>query len=295
MKYLFLKIYEKRIYKFLNFLTALLIYKMSLSKDFITASFTQYANLLGQEESMTLLTELFKANANISDTASTTSSTTAKPKKATKPKAEPKAEPNAKKEKAESEHKNVKMITSANSTKLKSELEKMNIAFSEENKKEFDKVKTELREYLNQLTEDDFKAKKIENHIEDFVNLKHSSEPNLTLMERVDKGIAPQKFDPSLPVLDLTLQQLQNIELVTQVGDKFDGVLYDLVDGRWVRGPTGQDDEDMDEFNHNGNQYDVGKNSGRVYRVEYIGNSKEDYKHIFEGFRNVGKFKNIIV
>ncbi len=270
---------------------------MSLSKDFITASFTQYANLLGQEESMTLLTELFKVN--ISDTASTTSSTTAKPKKVTKAaksEDEPKKVTKAKAEpKGESEHKNVKMITSANSTKLKTELEKMKIAFSEENKKEFDKVKTELKEYLNQLTEDDFKAKKIENHIEDFVNLKHSSEPKLTLMERVDKGIAPEKFDPSLPVLDLTLQQLQNIEMVTQVGDKFDGVYYDLVDGRWVRGPIGEDDEDMDEFNHNGHQYDVGKNSGRVYRVEYIGNSKEDYKHIFEGFRNVGKFKKIIV
>ena len=246
---------------------------MSLSKDFITLSFREYATLLGQDESMSILTDMFKKVTVAEE----------------KPKEE---EPKQKKKttKNEDDNRRVKMITKTYSSLLEKELEAVH---KTADKKEFDKLKQDLKDYLNNLSDTDYNAKKIDAHIKDFVASRFVVETKPTLEERVDRGELATTASSSNEITDVSLKELQQLEMVTTPTGKFQGVLYDCDNGRYVRGPPSDDEEELDEKTFNNQKYDVGRTTGRVYRIEYIGSSTDDYKHIFEGFVNVGKFKGM--
>ena len=64
------------------------------------------------------------------------------------------------------------------------------------------------------------------------------------------------------------------------------GTYWDADNGRFVKGPESDDDEDFEEKTFEGTKYVVGEKTGRVYEARDTGD-------VFAGFIGVGKFKKL--
>lgn len=246
--------------------------------------FIEAAKVFGKEKSKQMietLTETVKAET-----------------KETKPKKE-----NSKPKKENSGR--ITRMTPTLANKLKAELVKVGITFSndeKEEKKQFDKFKKEFTSYVEELTNDDFTAKPLDKHMEDFANSKKPVETTTTntapkkaeKVEQKTEKAAPKKESTSIPsgptnaanIHDVSLEELQAIEMIATPENGPIGVYWDADEGRWVRGPERDDDEDMTEKKFQGKTYAIGDKTGRVYEVT-------DDRDIFAGHIGVGAFKDL--
>lgn len=136
-----------------------------------------------------------------------------------------------------------------------------------------DKLKTEFVQYVDALSEVDFKAKGIADHMRDFANTKSCA------------GTGLKKTEVTTPV-QLTMDELSKLKMLAGVEPA--GTYWDGESGRFVKGPDGVPDEDVAEVTFEGKDYGVGSESGRVYL-------EVDDKDVFQGFIGVGKFKEMKV
>ena len=197
-------------------------------------------------------------------------------------------------------------------TQLKAELGKAGLKYSEEDKKEFDKVKKEFVTYVDDLTDDDFTGKSITDHMRDFANSKKPAEAKVVKTEekaadvkvvkteeKPKKG-GKKKEDPhpkeevdppsnAANIQTLSLTDLQKIDmLASPSGDENVGIYWDADKGRWVRGPDAVEDEDLEEMGFKMKTYVVGVKSGRVYVESETGGADT-----FVGFVGVGQFRGM--
>jgi hypothetical protein len=245
----------------------------------------------------------------------------------------------AKEEKPKAETtKRISRMTPTLANQLKAELIKVGLTFPDDDKKEFDKIKKEFVAHVDGLTDDDFTAKGLADHMRDFANLKKPApapgsaaagggeeekpkkgkakkedppaekkeevekpkkgkakkedaapppaEKKKTMWEEMNEVKAPPPPSNAANIHDLTLEKLQAIEMLATPEGGPMGVYWDADDGRWVRGPEQDDDEDLIEKKFKGKTYAIGETTGRIYETT-------DDRDIFVGFAGVGAFRDL--
>jgi hypothetical protein len=244
-------------------------------------------NSLGMERVEEILAEL-KHNELVKKPAPEAE----KPKKEKKAKKEEIEEEKPKKAKKEvEEEKTTKRISRMSpnlSKQLQSHLEKVGLKYDEDNKKDYDKVKKEFVSYVDSLTEDDFTAKSLTDHMKDFADTKAPKAGGKPAEKKVPTG-PPKDAD----IKELTLEELQKIEfLAVPEGDNTPvGVVWDASNGGWVTGPAEDDEEESAPITFNKKKYAVGENTGRVYLL----GKNDDEEDTFVGFVGIGQFKDMKV
>jgi hypothetical protein len=217
-----------------------------------------------------------------------------------KPKAAPKKE--AKVEEKDEKKKRIPRMSPTLATQLKTELGKVGLKYSEDDKKEFDKIKKEFVTYVEDLTDDDFAGKGLTDHMVEFATSKKPVEEKVEKKtekkteEKPKKGgkkkEEPKKEDIAPPsnaanIHTLTLEDLQTIEMTAVLdGPEHAGTYWDADNGRYVRGPDADSDEDLVETKFRGKTYMVGEKTGRVYE-------ETDNRDVFHGFIGVGQFRDM--
>ena len=222
----------------------------------------------------------------------------------------PKAEKPKKVETVEEKKKRIPRMSPTLTTQLKTELTKVGLKYSDDDKKEFEKVKKEFVTYVDDLTDDDFTGKGLTDHMRDFTDTKKpatekpkteekpkeadtktvkTEEKPKKASKKAEKVKTAEPVDsPSnaAQIHDLSLTELQAIEMVATPAGDVAGTYWDADNGRWVRGPDAVSDEDIVEKKFQGKTYMVGEKSGRVYE-------ETDNRDVFHGFVGVGKFKDM--
>ena len=197
-----------------------------------------------------------------------------------------KSEPNGEGEKR------VTKMTPTYSKYLKETSEKVGLTYNDDNKKE---LGHELINYINGLTDDEFKSKGLKDHITDFVTTKKAT----TVADEDDEEDESETEEAPAPTSNiagggpgdmpeiLTLNELQKIVLTATLPGK-PGTFVNTANGKFVPGPAADEDEDSTEVKFNGKEYAVGDKTGRVYECREEGD-------FFVGFRGVGQFKEMKV
>jgi hypothetical protein len=170
--------------------------------------------------------------------------------------------------------------------------------------KDFDKLKKEFVKYLNDLTDEDYQkdTKGHPDRMKDFVALKapkkeekkgvagkaKADTKKKTMWEEMNSHEAPA--DPPSNAATFhdvkDIEELRNNEFLVTVEGSPDGVFWDGKNGRWVRGPSAIDDEDVVEVKFNGKEYMVGEQTLRIYQ-------ETDNRDEFAGYLGVGKFRDM--
>ncbi len=230
----------------------------------------------------------------------------------------PKVEKPKKEEPAEEKKKRIPRMSPTLTTQLKTELTKVGLKYSEDDKKEFEKVKKEFVAYVDDLVDEDFTAKGLTDHMRDFSNSKKPATEKIVAAEEKPKteekpnevetktvkteekpkkaskktAEKPKTTEPVSPpssaaaIHDVSLKELQGIDMIATPAGETTGVYWDADNGRWVRGPEADSDEDLVEQKFQGKTYMVGEKSGRVYE-------DTDNRDVFHGFVGVGKFRDM--
>jgi len=180
--------------------------------------------------------------------------------------AEPKAE-KPKKEKAPAQEKRIRRMSQTFIKQLENAFDAARMEMKKENSQEFAK-------YANELTQDDFDAKSLSDHMRDYV-----------------ASIARQGAPAEMPA-DHNVQTLRYEELVTTkmtlVEAYGPGIYWNTVTKNFVTGPSADDEEEVTEAQMNDTTYAVGDSSKRVY-VSLDGSDE------FAGFLGIGKFATLVV
>lgn len=249
----------------------------------------------------------------------------AEPKK-TKAKAEEKTEAKAEEEKKE---KRIKRFSPVMTAQLKKALEENGIDMTDALKKEF-------QQYIEDLTDDDYRASGLADHMRAFATLKNVKPETVVgdkpvavaekaeeikeekveakaetktetktekdekpkkapkkaakkgvkkdeaTAESEDKMVIPE-MSSAATIVELSPEELRGIKMTAEI-DSNPGTYWDADNGRFVKGPESDEDEDVVEKKFNGKDYVVGEKTGRVYEVNTDGD-------VFAGFAGVGKFK----
>lgn len=267
--------------------------------------FMEAAKVFGKSDAEKLLTKVFESEK----------------KKEDKPKAE--------------STKRISRMTPTLSNQLKSELIKVGLTFPDDDKKEFEKLKKEFVVHIDGLTDDDFTAKGLADHMREFAGLKKPApapaekkeeekpkkgtaakkeeapapaaeqkekpkkgkaakkeeapavvDQKKTLWEEMNEVKSPPPPSNAAPIDSLTLDELRSIEMLATPDGGPIGVFWDGDDGRWVRGPEQDGDEDLVEKKFKGISYAIGETTGRIYETT-------DNRDVFVGFAGVGKFREL--
>jgi len=235
-----------------------------------------------------------------------------KPKAEEKPKKVEKVEKVEKKE--EEKKKRIPRMSPTLAKDLVTELGKVGLKYSEDDKKEFEKIKKEFVAYVDNLSEDDYVSNNMNHHMQTFANSKKPAEEEkpkteekvvqVKAEEKPKRGRKPAvkkeeekkeeaheekempAFSNAANVQDVSLEELRKIELIATPGD-FKGVYWDGA-GRWVRGPDADTDEDLVEMGFKKETFMVGEKTGRVYKE-----SEDGGPDVLQGFVGVGQFREM--
>jgi hypothetical protein len=190
-------------------------------------------------------------------------------------KEEPKAEP----KKAEVKEKRIKRFSPVMASQLKTALEAVKVEMTDKHKKEF-------QQYIEELTDDDFRKEGFADHMRAFAKLKApTTTEEVTVTEPpVSAGAGTGIAYTGPTIVDVSLKDLQAIDMTSTVDPP--GTFWDADNGRFVKGPEADDDEDFEEKKFEGVSYVVGEKTGRVYEARETGD-------VFAGFIGVGKFKKM--
>jgi hypothetical protein len=196
------------------------------------------------------------------------------PKPALEPVAPPKKEEPVKKtapkkDEPKKEEKRIARISPAMASQLKDALKPHGIDLD-------DKIKKEFRDYIENLSDDDYRTEGLADHMRAFAKTKA---PAMSAAGGKMPDVDPSK------VQTLTLDQLQAIKMTATL-DETPGTYWDADTGRFVSGPEAEDDEDFTEVKFQSKAYVVGEKTGRVYEARDSGD-------VFAGFIGVGKFKTM--
>jgi hypothetical protein len=216
----------------------------------------------------------------------------APPAKVEAKKPEPKVE--AKKAEPEKKEKRIKRFSPVMASQLKTALEGVKLEMADPLKKEF-------QQYIEDLTDDDFRKESMADHMRAFAKLKAPAKKEevdngagvgFHLMKAEDSDMEESdaeeevKMEPTATVVDVTLKELQEISMTATIDPP--GTFWDADNGRFVKGPDADDDEDFEETTFDGVKYVVGEKTGRIYEARDTGD-------VFAGFKGVGKFKKMTV
>jgi hypothetical protein len=199
------------------------------------------------------------------------------------PKVEEKKPEPKKKELPAVKEKRIKRFSPIMASQLKTVFESVNLELS-------DKLKKEFQQYVEDLTDDDFRKEGLSDHMRSFANMKVPVET--VRVETAAQDTPDESEDEAekvslkseYTVVDVTLKELQNISLTATL--ETPETLWDADNGRYVKGPDADDDEDFEDVKFEGKDYVVGEKTGRVYEARDSGD-------VFAGFFGVGKFKKM--
>jgi hypothetical protein len=202
------------------------------------------------------------------------------------------AEKPKKAEETTTKEKRIKRFSPVMTSQLKTALEGVKLEMN-------DKIKKEFQQYIEDLSDDDYRASGLADHMREFAKLKAPApvpvkvETDLETLDEVPTKTAPI-FEPPAgasnavgggpTVQMLSLAELQSISLTASIDPP--GTFWDADKGRFVRGPDADDDEDFVEIKFETKEYVVGEKTGRVYEARDSGD-------VFTGFVGVGKFKGM--
>lgn len=191
--------------------------------------------------------------------------------------------------------KRISRMTATLSNELRAELLKAGVVFTDDEKKQFEKLKKEFVSYVDGLSNDAFIAKNLTQHMVDFASSKKpkaEEAPKKETKSKSQKKPTPkkEKVIPEPPTSNaainvLTIEELQNVEMLASPADR-PGVYWNGDNGTWVTGPEEVADEDVTEKKFQGKTYVIGDRTGRVYEIT-------DNRDIFAGFIGVGMFTDL--
>lgn len=221
------------------------------------------------------------------------------------PKSEEKpVEKKAAPKKEEAKEKRIKRFSPVMAAQLKTALEGVSVEMN-------DKLKKEFQQFVEDLTDDDYRASGLADHMRAFAKLKapvkeekpepeedeeEKPEPEEDEEDQEEDEKPEPKPESNVSgggpqVVELSLSELQAIEMTASVDPV--GQYWDADNGRFVKGPDADEDEDLsDDIIFEGKTYVVGTKTGRVHRVENP-DDEDNYTTIFAGFVGVGKFKGM--
>lgn len=196
------------------------------------------------------------------------------PKKVEEKKPEPKKE---------EKEKRIKRFSPVMAAQLKTALETMKVEMT-------DKLKKEFQQYVEDLADDDFRKEGLADHMRAFAKLKapveiaaaEDTEDEMDEESEEEPETVIVKSDSK--IVDVTLKELQDISMTATIDPP--GTFWDADNGRFVKGPEADDDEDFEDAKFDGKDYVVGEKTGRVYEARDSGD-------VFAGFIGVGKFKTM--
>lgn len=193
-------------------------------------------------------------------------------------------------EKPAEKEKRIKRFSPVMSSQLKKALEDVGVEMS-------DKLKKEFQQYIEDLTDDDFRATGLADHMRAFAKLKNSAVAPPTkvtekapesedeaekVMKEIDTLTTAAAETGTPDVKEISIDELKAISTTAEM--ETPGTYWDADNGRFVKGPESDADEDVVEVKFNSKDYVVGEKTGRVYEVRESGD-------VFAGFVGVGKFK----
>jgi len=200
------------------------------------------------------------------------------PKKGKKTEEAPMAPKKGKKEEAE---KRIKRMSPTLQKQLAEVLSRAHLEASEERKRAF-------LVFIEGLTDDEFKAKGLIDHMRDFAK----SANDAAGPDWGGGGGGGPQFDAApkeeaakdeRDTATVSLEDLQAIKTTATIEPV--GTYWDADTGRYVKGPDAAD-EDCDVVSFEGKEYGVGEKTGRVYL-------EVNDLDVFQGFIGVGAFKNM--
>ena len=201
------------------------------------------------------------------------------PKKGKKTEEAPMAPKKGKKEEAE---KRIKRMSPTLQKQFAEVLSRAHLEASEERKRAF-------LVFIEGLTDDEFKAKGLIDHMRDFAkSANDAAGPDWG----GGGGGGPQfdaapKEEAAKDERDATTVSLEDLQAIkTTATIEPVGTYWDADTGRYVKGPDADADEDCDPVSFEGKDYVVGEKTGRVYL-------EVNNKDVFQGFIGVGKFKTM--
>lgn len=190
--------------------------------------------------------------------------------------------PEPKKVEPEKKEKRIKRFSPVMATQLKTALEGVKVEMT-------DKLKKEFQQYVEDLTDDDFRKEGLADHMRAFAKM-HAPVVE-TVAEELDEEAEESEAEPDTvtvksesKIVDVTLKELQEIGMTATIDPP--GTFWDADNGRFVKGPEADDDEDFEDAKFEGKDYVVGEKTGRVYEARDSGD-------VFAGFIGVGKFKKM--
>lgn len=211
------------------------------------------------------------------------------------PKEEKKPEPKKVEAKKEEKHadkeKRIKRFSPVMAAQLKTALEAVKVEMT-------DKLKKEFQQYVEDLADDDFRKEGLADHMRAFSKLKAPVMETVVdeeLDEESEEAAAAESEESEgepetvtvksdSKIVDVTLKELQDIGMTATIDPP--GTFWDADNGRFVKGPEADDDEDFECAKFEGKEYVVGEKTGRVYEARDSGD-------VFAGFIGVGKFKTM--
>lgn len=199
------------------------------------------------------------------------------------PKVEEKKPEPKKKELPAVKEKRIKRFSPIMASQLKTVFESVKLELT-------DKLKKEFQQYVEDLTDDDFRKEGLSDHMRSFAKMKVPVET--VRVETAEQDTPDESEEESETVtvesehkiVDLSLKELQTISLTATL--ETPETLWDADNGRYVKGPEADDDEDFEDVKFEGKDYVVGEKTGRVYEARDSGD-------VFAGFIGVGKFKKM--
>lgn len=194
-----------------------------------------------------------------------------KEKKTKVPKEKAPKEAKEPKEKTEKSEKNLPRMTPTISKKLEEVIKEVT--------EWKDGFKKEFADEVNALTKDDFAAKKLEEHIEDFA-LSKSPKANAGGGGSEAARAAPAPTPKKEEVTVLTYKQLKELKGLKETDDP---KVFTTNKGLLVTGPAEIPEEEMEDGTFEGAEILIGETTRRVY------NSEEEFMN---GWWGIGKFKD---
>ena len=169
----------------------------------------------------------------------------------------------------------------------------LDVAFKAYNVVMTDKLKKEFQKYVEDLTDDNFRQEGLADHMRTFAKL--NAPVHKVLEEKAAEDTSDGEscvsdvedelvMNSNSKIVDITLKELQDIGMTATIDPP--GTFWDADNGRFVKGPDADDDEDFEDVNFNSKKYVVGEKTGRVYEARDTGD-------VFAGFIGVGKFKEM--
>ena len=147
--------------------------------------------------------------------------------------------------------------------------DKLKSIFTELGGEVTDKEKKDFVKYANELTQDDFDAKTLADHMRDYAVMCTKQ---------------PETGDVKILTHEKLLER-KNLTLGHEVG-----VFWDADAKEFVTGPAEDPDEDMSEVKFDDLDYVVGENTGRVYFVDSDGGGDA-----FVGFLKIAEFAEMSI